>query len=177
MILSESALVVIDMQEGLFRGPVSPYRADAVLANIRRLIDDARRAEVPVFFIRHTGPDGSPFSAQSPLTHLLLELNVDVEQDSVIIKKYPSCFRDTRLVPQLRERAVKQLVIVGMKSEFCVDTTCRAAPELGFSTVLISDAHTTVDNENLSARDIIDHHNRTLAGPFVTLSTTVDWRF
>ena len=74
-------------------------------------------------------------------------------------------------------RGVKQLVIAGMKTEFCVDTTCRAAPELGFTTVLISDAHTTIDNPHLSAHEIIGHHNRTLAGPFVALSTAADWRF
>lgn len=60
---------------------------------------------------------------------------------------------------------------------FCIDTTCRAAPELGFRTVLISDAHTTMDNDYLSASDIIAHHNNTLAGPFVTLSTARDWLF
>jgi uncharacterized membrane protein len=57
-----------------------------------------------------------------------------------------------------------------MKTEFCVDTTCRAAPEHGFRTVLISDAHTTMDNKYLSASEIIAHHNVTLAGPFVTLA-------
>jgi hypothetical protein len=47
----------------------------------------------------------------------------------------------------------------------------------GFTAVLISDAHTTIDNPHLSAKDIIGHHNRTLAGPFVALSTAADWRF
>lgn len=34
MISSEDALLIIDMQQGLFRGPVSPYQADALLANV-----------------------------------------------------------------------------------------------------------------------------------------------
>ncbi|MGO2367749.1 MAG: cysteine hydrolase family protein [Serratia sp. (in: enterobacteria)] len=177
MILSENALLVIDMQEGLFHGPASPQSADAVLSNIRLLIEKARQAQVPIFFARHTGPDDSPFSEQSPLTQLIPELNVNAEQDIVFIKKYPSCFRDTGLQHQLSQRGVKQLVIAGMKTEFCVDSTCRAAPELGFRTVLISDAHTTTDNEHLSASEIISHHNVTLAGPFVTLATTAGWSF
>jgi len=64
-----------------------------------------------------------------------------------------------------------------MKTEFCVDTTCRAASALGWRTVLISDAHSTMDNERLSAPDIIGHHNITLAGPFVSLSTAAEWHF
>lgn len=177
MISSEHALVIIDMQEGLFRGPASPHSADAVLTNILLLIAKARQSQVPIFFIRHVGPDGSPFSASSPLTRLIAELDVDVERDIVLTKTYPSCFRDTELQRQLTQRGVKQLVIAGMKTEFCVDTTSRAAPELGFTAVLISDAHTTIDNPHLSAKDIIGHHNRTLAGPFVALSTAADWRF
>ncbi|SAD61175.1 isochorismatase hydrolase [Enterobacter cloacae] len=177
MVSSDNALLVIDMQQGLFNDPVSPCSADAVLANIRLLIAKARHAQVPVFFARHTGPDNSPFSEKSPLTILLPELEVKREVDVVFTKRYPSCFRDTVLQRELNQRGIKQLVIAGMKTEFCVDTTCRIAPELGFRTVLISDAHTTIDNEYLSANDIITHHNSTLAGPFVTLSTASDWHF
>lgn len=75
---------------------------------------------------------------------------------------------------QLSQRGIKELVIAGMKTEFCVDTTCRAA-ERGFRTVLISDAHTTMDNCCLSAKEIVSLHNVTLAGPFATLSTAADW--
>lgn len=177
MLLSKYALLIIDMQQGLFHGPVSPFSANKVLSNICLLIEKARQAQVPVFFARHTGPDNSPFAEQSPLTQLIREINVNAERDIVFVKKHPSCFRDTELPLQLSRRGVKELVIAGMKTEFCVDTTCRAAPELGFRTVLISDAHTTMDNEHLSAGEIIGHHNVTLAGPFMTLVTAADWRF
>jgi len=177
VISSDNALLVIDMQQGLFRGPASPHCAEAVLSNICLLIAKARQVQVPVFFARHTGPDDSPFSEQSPLTQLIPEMNVNAERDIVFIKKYPNCFRDTDLQLQLCQRGVKQLVIAGMKTEFCVDTTCRAASELEFRTVLISDAHTTMDNDHLSANEIIEHHNVTLAGPFVSLSTAAGWSF
>ncbi|MHC9002784.1 cysteine hydrolase family protein [Enterobacter adelaidei] len=177
MIYSDNALLVIDMQQGLFRGPVPPWSANAVLANILLLIAKARQAQVPVFFARHVGPDNTPFSEESPLTSLVPELEVKGEQDIVFTKRYPNCFRDTGLLRELNQRGIKQLVIAGMKTEFCVDTTCRAAPELGFRTILISDAHTTMDNEHLSASDIIAHHNSTLSGPFVALSTAENWHF
>ena len=45
MISSEHALLIIDMQQGLFHGPVSPYQADALLANVCLLIEKARQAE------------------------------------------------------------------------------------------------------------------------------------
>lgn len=72
---------------------------------------------------------------------------------------------------------MKCLVIVGMKTEYCVDTTCRAAADLGFEVVLVSDAHSTTDSAVLNATQIIAHHNATLAGPFVKLMTTKDVTF
>lgn len=59
MFLSENALLIIDMQQGLFHGPASPYAADTVLSNISLLIEKARQARVPVYFARHTGPKDS----------------------------------------------------------------------------------------------------------------------
>lgn len=64
---SDNALLIIDMQQGLFRGPVSPWSADAVLANIRLLIANARQAEVPVFVRR----DGQ---ALHPVTQLRMSI-------------------------------------------------------------------------------------------------------
>lgn len=174
---SDSALLVIDMQQGLFNGPVTPYLADSVLANICLLNTKVRQAGVPIFFARHTGPDDSPFSEQSPLTRLIPEMEINAAQDRVFTKKFPSCFRETLLLSQLRERGIQQLVVAGMKTEFCVDTTCRAAADQGFSLVLVSDAHTTVDNPHLPAEKIIAHHNLTLSGPFVRLTTADAWHF
>lgn len=74
---SESTLLVIDMQQGLFNAPDAPYAASLVLSNICLLITKARQAGVPVFFARHTGPDASPFSEQSPLTRLIPEMVVN----------------------------------------------------------------------------------------------------
>lgn len=64
-----------------------------------------------------------------------------------------------------------------MKTEFCVDTTCRAAAGLGLRPILVADAHTTTDSPLLSAQAIIEHHNRTLGGAFAELLRTADCRF
>ena len=77
----------------------------------------------------------------------------------------------------LAEAGIAELVIAGMKTEFCVDTTCRAAAGLGFRPVLVADAHTTTDSPLLQAELIIGHHNRTLGGAFAQLIQTADCRF
>ncbi|AZF11173.1 Isochorismatase [Pseudomonas sp. R2-37-08W] len=162
-----AALLIIDMQTGLYDGPHKPFERERVLHTINQLIRRARTAGAPIFVARHTGPAGSPIAAGSPLWQLWSGLEVDESRDYLFDKTRPSCFLGTDLAQQLKQAQVDELVIVGMKTQFCVDTTCRVAVELGFSVMLPEDGHTCMDTPALTAKAIIDHHNETLAGAFV----------
>lgn len=168
-----SALLVIDMQAGLLHAPQPPHQKEQLIAHTVGLIHAARAAQKPIFFARHTGPEGSPIAAGSTFWQLADELPLEAG-DRYFNKTRPSCFFNTSLLAELQQAQVKRLVIVGMKTDYCVDTTCRAAADLGFDVVLVSDAHSTTDNAVLSAAQIVAHHNATLAGPFVTLLATDD---
>jgi len=166
-----SALLVIDMQTGLLHAPQPPHQKEQLIANTVGLIHAARAVQKPIFFARHTGPEGSPIAAGSPFWQLADELPLEAG-DRYFNKTRPNCFFNTSLLAELQQAQVKRLVVVGMKTDYCVDTTCRAAADLGFDVVLVSDAHSTTDNAVLSAAQIVAHHNATLAGPFVTLLAT-----
>ncbi len=163
-----NALLIIDMQTGLYDGPDKPFERERVLATINQLIHRARSADAPIFVARHTGPAGSPIEAGSRLWQLWDGLEVDDARDHLFDKTRPSCFLGTGLAKQLAAAHVNELVIVGMKTQFCIDTTCRVAVEQGFSVVLPEDGHTCMDTQALAAEAIIEHHNATLAGAFVT---------
>jgi nicotinamidase-related amidase len=165
------------MQQGLFHGPDAPFDKEAVLANVRELIARAREAGAPIFAARHIGPAGSPMAPGSPPTQLLPQLAIDTGRDRVFDKTRPSCFQGTGLAAWLDQAGIAELVICGMKTEFCVDTSCRAAAELGLRPLLVADAHTTTDSPLLCARDIIGHHNRVLGSAFAQLLQTADCRF
>ena len=62
----------------------------------------------------------------------------------------------------LQKSGVTRLVICGMYTEFCVDTTTRRALSLGYPVLLISDAHTSAGNVAVSPQQVIAHHNATL---------------
>lgn len=171
------ALLIIDMQNGLYDGPEKPFERERVLATINLLIQRARLAGAPIFVARHTGPAGSPIAAGSPLWQLWHGLEVDESRDHLFNKSRPSCFLGTNLEAQLRAAQVNELVIVGMKTQFCIDTTCRVAVELGFSVALPEDGHTCMDTPALKAEAIIEHHNATLAGAFVKRARAVEISF
>ena len=171
------ALLIIDMQTGLYDGPEKPFERERVLATINLLILRARLSGAPIFVAHHTGPAGSPIEAGSPLWQLCHGLEVDESRDHLFNKTRPSCFLGTNLEAQLKAAQVNELVIVGMKTQFCLDTTCRVAVELGFAVVLPEDGHTCMDTPALKAEAIIEHHNATLAGAFVKRARAAEISF
>src|SRR5262249_8202232 len=80
----------------------------------------------------------------------------------VIQKTTPDSFFETNLQQELSERAIKNLVLTGIQTELCVDTTCRRARSLGFDVTVAKDAHSTWTRDNLNAQQIIEHHNSLL---------------
>ncbi|MFJ2465608.1 cysteine hydrolase family protein [Pseudomonas sp. NPDC087615] len=172
-----AALLIIDMQVGLFQGPENPHDGERVLANIQHLIKKARQQNVPIFAVRHTGPQGSPIAAGSPFWQLLPALELDAEIDILFDKSRPNAFHGTELAQQLKTEKIGELYIVGMKTQFCIDSTCRAAADLGLKPVLVADAHTCMDTPLLAAQAIIDHHNATLGAAFARLINSADVTF
>jgi nicotinamidase-related amidase len=172
-----AALLIIDMQVGLFHGPEKTHDGERILANIQRLIAQARQQNVPIFAVRHTGQKGSPIASGSPLWQLLPELELNAEIDTLFDKSRPNAFHGTELAQQLNSRKIENLYIVGMKTQFCIDSTCRAAADLGFKPLLVADAHTCMDTPALPAQAIIEHHNATLGAAFVRLINCADVSF
>lgn len=164
-----SALLIIDMQHGLYHAPDAPWQRETLLANIQLLIRKAREAGAPVLAARHTGPAGSPIAAGTTAWQLLPELGLNPAHDHLFDKTRPDCFAGTGLKDWLQARSIGQLVLAGMKTQYCVDTTCRAASVHGLQCVLAADAHSCMDTPQLVASQIIAHHNATLKGAFAQL--------
>lgn len=170
------ALLILDMQVGLFHGSDKPWAGEALLNTLNDLLIKAREAGAPIFLARHVGPPGSPIEPASPLTQLVQELRL--ERNEVIFEKSrPNAFAMTDLGNRLTACGADGVVITGMKTQYCVDSTCRAARDLGFDAVLIADGHTCIDTPELAAEMIIAHHNVTLAGPFCRVVYAQEWSF
>ena len=157
---NKSALLIIDVQRGLFDAAPRPFEADAVVARINALAAKARTAGAPVIFIQHEreasalayGTDG-----------WALERGLVVQAgDQHLRKTTPDSFLRTDLLALLEAQGTQTLVICGYATEFCVDTTTRRAAALGFPVTMAADAHTTHDKPHASAAQIRAHHNATL---------------
>jgi nicotinamidase-related amidase len=94
--------------------------------------------------------------------------------EPIVDKTHSDSFWDTNLQAILNDLGVQKLIVAGMQTDYCVDTTCRRAASLGYEVTLVGDAHSTWDNGILSAEQIVNHHNQTLDGSFVTVQPASD---
>ena len=175
-----SALLIIDVQHALCSGRCCAYDIDATVDRINEVASRARAAGAPVFLIQHEEEDG-PLEFDTPGWQLYERLAVQ-QSDIAFRKTATDSFYRTELHSLLQSRGIDRLVICGLQSEFCVDSTVRGALALGFPVVLVADGHTTLDNEVISAAQISRHHNVTLAnlssfGPRVTTIPANSVRF
>jgi nicotinamidase-related amidase len=157
--MMKKALLVIDVQRGLFDMSPRPFDADNVIRHINSLTARARRSKTPVIFIQHESDAKLMWNSESWKLERSLEV---ATQDQFVRKTTPDSFLRTNLQEILDADGAKELVICGYATEFCVDTTVRRAAGLGYSVILASDAHTTHENPHSSAEQIRAHHNATL---------------
>jgi len=152
------ALIVIDMQQGSFTPEVAREDADGLVARLNTLAARIRQARGTVIFVQHDGPEGDPHHPDLPGWHLLPELEVHAS-DRIVAKTACDAFLGTTLEDLLASLAIRDLIITGCATEFCVDTTVRGALARGYRTTAPGDGHTTADRPHLAARQIIEHHN------------------
>jgi nicotinamidase-related amidase len=156
-----TALVIIDVQQGMFAAPLRPYRPDELLVTIRALQDRARAANIPVLHVQHAGGTGEPLARGTSGFAIHPQVSPRAGEE-VVVKDRCDAFLGTGLDARLRALGVGRLVIAGMQTEYCVDTTTRAAFAHGYKVTLAADAHSTFDSALLPAPSIIAHHNAIL---------------
>ena len=153
------ALLVIDVQNALCHGEGATYNALGVIDNINLVASRARQAGVPVIYIQHD-TESDALRYQTEGWRLPKELE-NKNSDIYVRKQASDSFKETDLKERLDRLDVRELIICGMQSEFCVDSSLRCALSLGYTVTIMADGHTTVDNDIIPANTISRHHNCT----------------
>jgi nicotinamidase-related amidase len=156
----KQALIVIDVQESFRQRPY--WRDEELprfLANVRSLLERARNRHIPVVQIFHQEPSddpADPFSRASGLVREMPELAVAA--DAVFYKQVHSAMfaqdlQGTPLEAWLRQHGVQELLITGIRTEQCCETTTRHASDLGFKVQYITDATLTFPMRSRTGRE------------------------
>jgi nicotinamidase-related amidase len=170
---SDTALVIIDVQMGMFDEDEPVHNGEELLKTLSAVIDRARQAKVPVVYVQH---NDSQFFEGDPAWPIHPAITPQAGE-VVVQKRTPDSFHETNLRDELEKMGVKKLIIGGIQTEYCVDTTSRRAFTQGYDVTLIADGHSTWDNKYITAEQVIAHHNNTLDGWAVTVKSVNDIQF
>ena len=155
------AVLVIDVQRSLCEGEYETFDAIGVIGRINDVTAKARAAGALVVIIQHESKGGLLVHG-SRGWELAPQLQTPAT-DTFLRKTATDSFHLSALDAVLKQHGVAELIICGMQSDFCVDSTTRRALALGYSVVLVSDGHTPLNNTHLTAAQITRHHNETLS--------------
>ena len=149
-------LLVIDVQNALVAA--MPYARDEVIGNIKRLIDSCRQNNIEVIYVQHNDKPGGELEPNTEGWKIYGEI-APQDGEKVIVKNFNSAFKKTDLKEYLEKNGISQLIITGMQTEYCIDSTCKVAFEYGYELIIPEKTNTTFDNGGIAARDLYEHYN------------------
>ena len=188
-----NALVVIDVQESFRQRPLwQAVSNPEIVTRVQRLVDAARAAGDAVVWVLHTEPgSGGVFDPASGHVRLMDGL-APAPGEPVLTKTSRNAFTTTNLQQLLTERGIRDLVICGIQTEQCCETTARLAADFGYDVTFVTDATATfpiphrdapsgrtvpemlADPRTLSTDDIVARTEYALAGRFATIRSTAE---
>ena len=176
-----TGLIIVDVQNDYFPGGSMELVAmGAAASRCQQLLESFRARQMAVFHIQHlsTRPAASFFVPDTPGADIHPDLQ-PVAGEAHIVKHFPSAFRDTDLHELLRLSGIGELVICGAMSHMCIDTTVRAAFDLGYQCRVIADACATRDLEfgghQVAAVDVQAAFMAALSVPFAQVLSCADY--
>ena len=144
----KEALIIIDVQNDYFPGGAcelcNAYEAEK---KIQSLIKESRAQNRPVVYIQHINPPEETFFLEGTHGCEISERIKPLPGDKIIVKYLPNSFHKTELDSYLKENGITKLIVCGMMTHMCVDTTVRAAMDYGYEVELVADGCATMDLE------------------------------
>jgi nicotinamidase-related amidase len=155
---STTALVLIDLQQGIVSRPLAPYSGEQVVANGARVADAMRAKGATIVYVRvplnellHLPADApmrAPDAPSAPAEASELVPQAGMQPGDVFVSKRQwGAFYGTDLEQQLRRRGIQTIVIGGIATNFGVESTARQAFDQGYKLVFVEDATTSMSNE------------------------------
>jgi len=156
---SKTALVVIDLQQGIVGRQTAPHAANLVVKNAAALAGAFRKNGSPVFLVRVCpSPDGK--DALRPMADMAVPAQLhppgwaDIvpelgpkEGDFVITKHQWGAFYGTELDLEFRRRGITTMVLCGISTNIGVESTARFAYEYGYNQIFAEDAMSALSAE------------------------------
>lgn len=172
--MNNTALLVIDIQDSFKIDPArwSTRNNPRFEANVTELLGIFREAGAPVLFVLHNDSDPG-FRVGDPEVRLMDFLDRS-EHEPLIVKNTRNAFTSTDLQQRLDALGVRKVVVIGISTEQCCETTTRVAADLGYDVDFVTEATATFPIGTLSTDAIVERTEAVLRGRFARIATVAD---
>lgn len=170
----DTALLVIDIQDSFKIDPArwASRNNPAFEENVTALIGAFREASLPIFFVLHNDSD-TGFRPGDPEVRLMDFLDRR-ESDPLLTKNTRNAFTSTDLQQRLDAIGVRRLVVTGISTEQCCETTTRVAADLGYDVDFVTEATATFPIGTLTTEQIVERTEAVLNKRFARIATVAD---
>ncbi|AIY78625.1 cysteine hydrolase [Clostridium botulinum] len=149
-------LLVVDTQKLITNENL--YKFNKFVSNVEKIIATARQNNIEIIYVRHD--DG----AENELTKgtegfEIYEKFIPSKEEKIFDKKVNSAFKNTGLLEYLISKGEKDIIIVGLQTDYCIDATIKCGFEHGFHMIVPAYSNTTVENKFMSAEQTYRYYN------------------
>ncbi len=149
-------LLVVDTQKLITNENL--YKFNKFVSNVEKIIATARQNNIEIIYVLHD--DG----AENELTKgtegfEIYEKFIPSKEEKIFDKKVNSAFKDTGLLEYLISKGEKDIIIVGLQTDYCIDATIKCGFEHGFHMIVPAYSNTTVENKFMSAEQTYRYYN------------------
>ena len=149
-------LIVIDVQKGITDERL--YDFDGFIRNVTNIIDAARKNNVEVIYVQHDDGPGTGFSFGDKDFEIADQV-APKENEKIFIKTINSCFGNNDLSDYLSGSGEKDLMIVGLQTNFCIDASVKSAFERGYRVIIPKGTNSTFDNDYMDRETTYKYYN------------------
>lgn len=150
-------LLVVDTQKLITNEKL--YKFDTFVANVKELIQEARANNIEVIYVRHDDGAGNELTKGNAGFEIYDGFK-PMKQEKIFDKTVNSAFKESGLLEYLIDKGEKDIIIVGLQTDYCIDATIKCGFEHEFNIIVPVYANTTVDNKFMSSEESYKYHNQ-----------------
>lgn len=152
----EMVLLVVDTQRALVNDGLYCY--EQFVENIEHLIQKARENYIEVIYVVHDDGMESELTKGKSGFEIFEKFKPSVEEQ-IFVKNVNSAFKGTGLLTYLLQKNEKEVIVVGLQTDKCINATIISGFEHGLSMIIPAGANSTVDNAYMTGKESYLYYN------------------
>ena len=149
-------LLVVDTQKLITVPEI--YQFDTFVGNVERLIKASRENNMEVIYVQHDDGPGTELTKGLPEFDIFEKFQ-PVKQERIFEKRVNSSFKESGLLEYLLSKNEKDVMVVGLQTDYCIDATIKCGFEHGLHMIVPAYCNSTFDNEFMTAEQTYHYYN------------------